>query len=144
MGFITNEGGNMGTRSLTILPGEPEEVAVMYRQFDGYPTGHGDELQKFLAGKRVVNGFGADDTAETAFNGASCMAAAIIAHFKDGIGNIYLYPAGTRDVGEGYRYTVKAENPIGLIVESGYAENWTTIYTGPIDDFDPEKVEASC
>ena len=31
-------------------------VCNMYRQFDGYPTGHGAELAEFLNGGRLVNG----------------------------------------------------------------------------------------
>ena len=33
----------------------------MYRQFDGYPSGHGVELAQFLAGMVIVNGFQSDD-----------------------------------------------------------------------------------
>ena len=36
----------MGTRSLTVFNDSwnDEEIAVFYRQFDGYPAGHGREL----------------------------------------------------------------------------------------------------
>ena len=51
----------MGTRSLTVFNDEDgKEIAVMYRQFDGYPSGHGTELAEFLAGKKMVNGFNSD------------------------------------------------------------------------------------
>lgn len=31
----------MGTRSLTVMKDTGNEIAVLYRQFDGYPEGHG-------------------------------------------------------------------------------------------------------
>lgn len=98
----------MGTRSLTVMQDEEgEEIAVLYRQMDGYPSGHGQELADFLAPFAVVNGlpvFG--DNARTA-NGADCLAAQIVAHFKEGAGGFYLCRAGTRDAGEEWIYTVQ-------------------------------------
>ena len=38
----------MGTRSLTFVYDEQEAIINMYRQYDGYPTGHGAELAEFL------------------------------------------------------------------------------------------------
>lgn len=47
----------MGTRSLTFMSDECGDVLVcMYRQFDGYMSGHGVELAEFLAGFPIVNG----------------------------------------------------------------------------------------
>ena len=34
----------MGTRSLTVIQSNGKEFFNMYRQFDGYPEGHGMEL----------------------------------------------------------------------------------------------------
>lgn len=97
----------MGTRCLTVFKNEEgTEIAVLYRQMDGYPEGHGQELADFLADKALVNGIGGDTTKATAFNGMPCLAASVVAHFKDDIGSFYLYPAGTRDIGEEYIYTV--------------------------------------
>ena len=95
----------MGTRCLTVLKEEEgKEIAVLYRQMDGYPAGHGQDLLDFLADKRIVNGISVDDGCS--FNGMHCLAASVVAHFKEHIGSFYLYPAGTRDVGEEYIYTV--------------------------------------
>lgn len=97
----------MGTRCLTVFKKEDgTEIAVLYRQMDGYPDGHGQQLADFLADRRIVNGYNQTDEKERAFNGMSCLAAQVIAHFKDGIGDFYLQPAGTRDIGEEYIYTV--------------------------------------
>jgi len=112
----------MGTRSLTILKGRSnEEIAVLYRQFDGYTKGgHGQELAEFLSGFEMVNGMTGDEGPKFA-NGPDCLAAQIIAHFKQQPGQFYLHPAGTRDIGEEYTYTVSCE--VGqephISVESG-------------------------
>lgn len=99
----------MGTRSLTVMQDEHgDEIAVLYRQFDGYPSGHGAELAEFLSGFSVVNGFGMNPPEKQA-NGGSCLAAQIVAHFKEGVGQFYLYAAGTRNTGEEYIYVVKPE-----------------------------------
>lgn len=132
----------MGTRSLTVVvdntwPGdkEPREIMVMYRQFDGYPSGHGKELKDFLSGIRVVNGIPVGDGRRMA-NGGGCLAAQIVAHFKTGCGGIYIYPAGHRDCGEDYTYTVTAtpDEPIRLRVNSGGED----LYDGPVEAFDPD------
>ena len=105
----------MGTRCLTVLKDtEGQEIVVLYRQFDGYIEGHGKELAKFCKDMKIVNGMSGDDQKPFA-NGMSCLAAQIIAHFKKEAGGFYLHPAGTRDCGEDYTYTVsqKPEGQIG-------------------------------
>ena len=56
----------MGTRSLTkfydTCNSTRTPLVTVYRQMDGYPSGHGLELAKFLKSKRIVNGLGGDDT----------------------------------------------------------------------------------
>lgn len=97
----------MGTRSLTVFKDESDkEIVVMYRQFDGYPHGHGQQLADFLKGRVLVDGYSVGDGEN--FNGMGCLAAQCVKKFKDGIGNFYLHAAGTRDVGEDYIYTVSA------------------------------------
>jgi len=95
----------MSTRSLTVIKDKSEEIVVMYRQMDGYPEGHGLDLANFLSDMVIVNGLGGDEVAKVA-NGGPCLAAQIVAHFKEGPGGIYLHAAGTREIGEEYIYTV--------------------------------------
>lgn len=99
----------MGTRALTIVSDNGHEIAVLYRQSDGYPDGHGRELASFLDGMSVVNGI-RDRSARTA-NGGCCLAAQLVANFKHGVGSFYLHSAGTRYVGEIYRYYVDCTAP---------------------------------
>lgn len=96
----------MGTRSLTFVhDGDNAKPFVcMYRHFDGYPSGHGAELQQFLKPIRVVNGIGLTD--EKIANGPGCLAAQMVAHFKDGPGGIYLNAPTSKDCGQEYEYHV--------------------------------------
>lgn len=112
----------MGTRSLTKFQQEDgKEIVVLYRQFDGYPEGHGKELAEFLAPMRLINGIGIGQHAGTHANGMGCLAAQVIAHFKKEIGGFYLYPAETTYCWEDFNYVVKPRNKseIELIVQDG-------------------------
>lgn len=101
----------MGTRALVVFKDkDDEEIAVLYRQYDGYPSGLGEELKSFLSSKRIVNGFNKTNEEHQDFNGMGCLAAQVVAHLKDGIGNVYLHPAGSRDLGEEYIYTITEED----------------------------------
>ena len=77
----------------------------MYRQYDGYPSGHGMQLAEFLQGFNVVNGI-KHGTPKRSANGMGCLAAQLISHFKDGIGNIYIHHPDDKDCGEEYTYTI--------------------------------------
>jgi hypothetical protein len=62
----------MGTRSLTFVYNEDgKKILNMYRQFDGYPSGHGAELATFLNSATMVNGYAGKDAPQ--FNGMGCM-----------------------------------------------------------------------
>jgi hypothetical protein len=111
----------MGTRSLTYIKDQYEDndntIICMYRQYDGYLSGHGKELAEFLQDFTILNGYSMDTPAGYA-NGMSCLAAQLVAHFKDGIGNIYLYPTSTKDVGEEFIYTISlTDNGINIDVK---------------------------
>jgi len=89
----------MGTRSLTWVydtytqkNGKEKHTPIikLYRQYDGYMEGHGLELAEFLSPIAIVNGLGAKT--EKVANGMGCLAAQLVAHFKDGPGQFYLYP----------------------------------------------------
>ena len=92
----------MSTRSLTIVHADDKIVMNMYRQSDGYPSGHGKELAEFLLPIRMMEG---KQLAPSA-NGAGCLAAQIVAHFKDGPGGIYLEPTDANDCWQDYEYHI--------------------------------------
>lgn len=105
----------MGTRSLTHVietwkdheSGKQKKqcLMTMYRQFDGYPSGMGTDLAEFLKQGKVVNGISMAET-QLVFNGAGCLAAQVVAHFKDGAGGIYLHKPMSKDCGEEYTYEI--------------------------------------
>ena len=134
----------MGTRSLTVVKEDGKDVCVLYRQMDGYPSGHGVELCIFLKGMRITNGISGDST-NTA-NGMGCLAAQMVYHFKDGIGQFYLYPSGTRDVWEEYIYIVENKNGAPYVsIYDTYGDENTDSVEGvmkakPIMEGTPEEV----
>jgi len=88
----------MGTRSMTIVMQGNRELVRFYRQFDGYPEGHGLDLAR-LCNKDIVNGFSSDHEKHTVHtvpiaNGTDDLAAQIIAVLKseNPIGGLYLEP----------------------------------------------------
>jgi len=83
-----------------------ENICLMYVQYDGYPSGHPLETAEWLSTGKVVNGIGlVEDT--PIFNGAGCLAAQLVAKFKDGPGGAYMYPMNSRgDCGEDYLYDI--------------------------------------
>jgi len=76
----------MGTRSLTYVYDVGEPILCMYRQFDGYPSGHGAELADFLLPIDLINGFEIADQGRKAANGMGCLAAQLVVHFKSDAG----------------------------------------------------------
>ena len=121
----------MGTRSLTYVYDDNTPVVCMYRQFDGYPSGHGMELADFLNSGKLVNGFRSEDT--NVFNGMCCLAAQMVAHFKKGPGGIYLMaPTPDSDHGQEYEYHVRLEGTQLRIEVRDPAER---IFLGTLEEF---------
>ena len=100
----------MGTRCLTFVYDGNVPVINIYRQFDGYPSGHGHELAQFLNSKILVNGYGEQNSAEA--NGMGCLAAQLIVQLKHGVGGIYIYPVASTDCFQDYEYHVYENNVI--------------------------------
>lgn len=142
----------MGTRSLTYVyetykndKGQPvsEPLVCMYRQFDGYPSGHGADLAEFLNGMTVVNGLGLEENRKVA-NGMGCLAAQLVAFFKDGPGGFYLHkPVLGRDDWQEFEYHVYADKVVVVNIGSN---NDNVMFDGSWADFGqycvPESVAA--
>jgi hypothetical protein len=131
----------MGTRSLTIFNSNysDEEIVVMYRQYDGYPTGHGKELLEFLKGMTIVNGISAKKNPDKFANGMDCLAAQVVKHFKKDAGGFYLHRAGTRDVGEEFIYTIyqdKDTKGVMIKVQDTYDGEDNVIFDGNIEKYE--------
>ena len=100
----------MGTRSTTTVLSNGQPLVNMYRQMDGYPSGHGTDLYDFLKDIKMVNGIGGDT--ENIANGAGCLAAQLVERFKRGPGDIYLVPLGQE---EEYNYFIDVDFDTGAI-----------------------------
>ena len=148
----------MATRSLTIMKADGKEIAVLYRQYDGYPTGMGKDIVDCLRDKVVVNGYSSNDHV----NGGEDMAIQLISylklkdvqesnareslfpqgsgpHVEKGVntpGQYYLYPAGTRDCAEEYIYDVDASHDTGKINLKVYHGDMLT-FEGNLNDYVP-------
>lgn len=101
----------MGTRSTTTFYDGEQPIAMLYRQFDGYPDGHGLELAGVLANHTMVNGISGDE--DVIFNGVGDLAVRCISALKashggpSSAGGLYLMdPATAGDCGEDYLYRV--------------------------------------
>ena len=116
----------MGTRSLTVINSEwdDSEICVLYRQYDGYPEGHGTDLLDFLKEMSIVNGIGSNSDGKKISNGMDCLAAQIVAHFKTEPGYFYINAAGSRDMCEEFIYTLYIYNKdkLAIKVEDTYDE----------------------
>jgi len=115
----------MGTRSLTFVYDGDVPVINIYRQYDGYPSGHGHELAQFLDSKTLVNGFGKQNSFEA--NGMGCLAAQLIVQLKHGVGGIYIYPVSSTDCFQDYEYhvyedEVVVKDPTAVIFEGTWEE----------------------
>ena len=110
----------MGTRALIRVFDDAKaatELVCIYRQFDGCVEGLGADIAGILRGKSFVNGIGGD---RAVFNGMGCFAAQLIGGLKAGkAGNVYVYPVGSKDVGEEYVYEIRGagyRDPANVIV----------------------------
>lgn len=121
----------MGTRSLTRVNDGGAPIINMYRQFDGYPDGHGKQLFEFLDGMVVVNGYNSS-TPKKAANGASCLAAQLVSKFKTEIGGFYLYPVTSTDCGQDYEYVVDVNDGAITVKVSDYRDE---LFSGDVAAF---------
>jgi hypothetical protein len=133
----------MGTRSLVHIKEGKKTIATIYRQYDGYPTGMGDDIKEILNDGMVniLNGFALNHQVPKQFNGMGCLAAYLIGELKNKkIGNVYIYPTNSKDVGEDFTYTISEDLGIlNLKVVENY--NNKTIFKGMLTSFDGKRVE---
>ena len=127
----------MGTRSTTRVVCGDVTLVVMYRQFDGYISGHGAELAAFLNTQRMTNGGPLREKpgeGKVWSNGPGCLAAQLVAHFKKEPGGIYI---AEPSCWEEYNYTVEVgeyTNAIRVKVHVGGDPN-TPIFDGTLAEF---------
>ena len=118
----------MGTRSLTYVYEGETPIMCMYRQFDGYLEGHGQELANFLNELTVGNGISGKPELFNFANGMGCLAAQMIVWFKKTPGGFYIHPIELdQDAWQDYEYhvyenKVVVKNPGEVIFEGSWNE----------------------
>ena len=155
----------MGTRSLTIVKdSDGQDLVTLYRQYDGYPTGLGSEIFEQFKEYKIINGLPSGKDHPKIANGMGCLAAQLVAHFCKALpGNYHLCPTKTRGVGEEFVYVLsldeipsddswgKGTGTLNLRIfngpitafGSGGEDCTNLIYDGPLDAFNPAKVESA-
>jgi hypothetical protein len=124
----------MGTRSLTYVYEGETPIMCMYRQFDGYPTGHGQELANFLNELSVGNGISGKPDLFSFANGMGDLAAQMIVWFKKTPGGFYIHPVDlNQDCWQDYEYHVYEKHVVvkspNEVIFDGYWSDflsWTT------------------
>ena len=115
---------------------EDNNLVLVYLQYDGYPSGHPVETAEWLAGGKVVNGLGMNET-KLVFNGGGCLAAQFIAKMKDGPGGTYIHSLDSRgESWEDYLYDiiVKEDNTIEFVCYDNNDEK-TELFRGTPKNF---------
>jgi hypothetical protein len=126
----------MGTRSLTYVYEGETPIMCMYRQFDGYLSGHGQELANFLNELTVGNGISGKPELFNFANGMGCLAAQMIVWFKKTPGGFYIHPVDlNQDCWQDYEYHVY-ENKVVVVSHFFDDENPTEqIFNGSWNEF---------
>ena len=136
----------MGTRSLTYVYEGETPIMCMYRQFDGYLEGHGQELANFLNELTIGNGISGEPELFTFANGMGDLAAQMIVWFKKTPGGFYIHPIElNQDALQEFEYHVY-KNKVVVVSHFFDNENPTEqIFNGSWNEFllfTTENVEA--
>ena len=129
----------MGTRSLTYVYEGETPIMCMYRQFDGYLEGHGQELATFLDDLTIGNGISGKPELFNFANGMGCLAAQMIVWFKKTPGGFYIHPIELdQDAWQDYEYhvyenKVVVKNPDEVIFEGSYEEFMSFCYDDVVE-----------
>lgn len=136
----------MGTRSHTHIKAEGgAKICTIYRQMDGYPSGHGRDLFDHFGATQLINGISQGNNLFAFANGMDCFAAAVVASLKcvngmPRIGRIYLQAPTDDDEGVDYAYTLyqvgerSFDQPAKLHIKCVQAGG-EVLYDGPMADF---------
>jgi hypothetical protein len=127
----------MGTRSIVHVKDGKKTVVTIYRQYDGYPIGMGEDIKRVLNGGEVeiLNGYGGSSKIPSQFNGMGCLAAFLVGELKEQkIGNVYLMATNTKNVGEEFVYTLSDKNST-VYLKCFDVWNNKTLFNGPLKEF---------
>lgn len=133
----------MGTKTLVHIKDRKKTIATIYRQYDGYPTGIGEDIKEILNNGEVeiLNGYGGSSKIPAQFNGMGCLAAYLVGELKEQkIGNVYLFTPNAKDCGEDFVYTLSEKNG-KLYMKVQDVWNKAILFNGLLKDFCGEIAE---
>ncbi len=134
----------MGTRCLVeIYDGNNNIICTLYRQYDGYPEGMRADIEKILYHAVITNGISSMERRANYFNGMEELATIVVMKLKQSspCGNVYLFQAGIRNVGEEYIYLIKLEGDGVVIYCYDGTESPTKINITDEESFSKEVAE---
>lgn len=127
----------MGTHAhINILDEDDIHFTTIYCQYDGYPSGVGNDIYNILGHRKLVNGFNDE---RTQVNGMHDAAALLVAGMKSGIGNIYIYGPQSNSFVVDYTYNLWTSG--SEMFMSIYDFRGENLYNGPLADFSAEKIK---
>jgi hypothetical protein len=137
----------MGTRSVTYFYNSSKTetpICAVYRQFDGYPDGHGKDLLDIISKYKIINGFTSDqeddhkDGIQLYANGADDLIVQVIMQLKQmehhQLGGLYMYsPNADGDLSFiDYVYHVYCIDDVPHII--GYGYNNKLVFDTQLED----------
>jgi len=133
----------MGTRTLVHIKDGKKTIATIYRQYDGYPSGMGDDIKRILNNGEVevLNGYSGSSKVPAQFNGMGCLAAFLVGELKGSfIGNVYLFSPNSKDCGEDFVYTLSViKGKLNVKVQDVW--NKSVLFNGPLSEFCGQRAE---
>lgn len=129
------------TNSNTLIIDERgKPILNMYRTSEGYLNEHGAELKKHFGDVKIINGISTKIDNSKNANGMECLAAQIVAHFKKGIGDVYLHEVVNENkiLKDCSYYTYILYNKNGMLYCKVYS--WKSlIYDGALNNLPDEE-----
>lgn len=123
----------MGTRSTVKFIEDNSNILSVYQQYDGYPSGVGQQIVNLIDKYTIVNGIAVGREERVIANGFSDLALFYVLENKKGAGNMY---ATTSNDSQEYDYeihsTFKSKSVIERIIVHNYGEK---IFDGTVEEF---------
>ena len=120
-------------------------IVSVYQYFDGYLSGVGVELAKWLIKKSLINGMKMDQYNSKYANGVGCLAAQFIRDFKTSVGGLYVCPTSYNHKWIDYHYMIIIDDPLDIrkpLPLNDITKIYVTVFdnTKPIFEGSPEEL----
>jgi hypothetical protein len=143
----------MGTSCIIKVSENPKEsikpLMKIYKKYDGYPVGIGNEILSCLnnGDVKIINGYGSNQNTPKYFNGMGCLSAHLVGCLKSDIGDVYIQSINEEDdLDCDYKYTIyQEESDKSKLNIRVHRARWSSVpgdllYDGSLCDFCPEEL----